>query len=77
MGSVERKIKGDFSFAMQQLLIDLVGMKNGKCNKSITGILIDWDSNRGNDWFIDTLKYEEERDLNSLEELRNKYEQCD
>jgi hypothetical protein len=77
MGDVKRKIKGDYSFAMQQLLIDLVGLKNGKHNKSISGILIDWDSNRGNDWFTDTLKYEEERDLNNLEELRNKYEQRD
>lgn len=69
-----KKIKGDFEFALQQLLIDLVNIKDGQSNKSITGILIDWDSNRGNDWFTDTLRQEESRDLYELERLKNLYE---
>lgn len=71
---MERKIRGDYAFAMQQLLFDLVAIKRGESSKSISGVLIDWDSNRGNDWFTDTLKAEENRDLYELERLKGLYE---
>lgn len=71
---MEKKIKGDFDFAIQQLLLELVAIKRGESQKSVNGILIDFDSNRGNDWYTDTLLGVERRELNKLAELKERYE---
>lgn len=71
---MENRIKGDFDFALQQLLIELVKISRGESKKSVSSVLVEWDINRGVDWYIDTLKREQERDLYDLQRLKDKYE---
>lgn len=69
---MNRKINGSFEEALIVLLERLVRAKGS--SKLATELLYDWDQRRGNDWFSDTLRAEENRDLYDLQRLKDLYE---
>lgn len=71
---MKQKIEGNFSEALYGLIRNLIDMKNGVGGKSIVQIFDEWDKVRGNDWFIQTLGWEEQEEIKQLQELKNKYE---
>lgn len=65
-------IKGNFAEALEILISRLAKAKGS--NKLAYELLYDWDQRRGNDWFTDTKKAQENRELKKLDELKSKYE---
>lgn len=71
-------IKGNFGFAVQQLLGRLNRAKTTPgLARFVDDILTEWDYNRGNDWHSSTLLSDEIAERNEFLRLKDIYERED
>lgn len=71
---MKKIIEGNFEAALYQLIGNIVDLKEGKSDKTLSQILYEWDKTRGNDWVAQTLYSIQKKEINKLSELKQKYE---
>ena len=72
---MNKHIKGNFTEALEILISRLARAKGS--NKLAYELLYEWDQRRGNDWFTDTKKAQESRELKRLADLKSAYEEVE